>query len=72
MNDIQRRFSFYPPSEDRALEHTRVRVECREFALYLDEVLTDGREKTLALTKLEEVMFWANAAIARQGQEPVE
>jgi hypothetical protein len=25
-----------------------------------------GREKALAITKLEEAMLWANAAIARQ------
>jgi hypothetical protein len=28
--------------------------------------LPEGREKALAVTHLEEVMMWSNAAIARQ------
>lgn len=31
-----------------------------------------GREQSLALTKLEEVMFWANAGVARSWQEKVD
>jgi hypothetical protein len=30
-------------------------------------MVPEGREKALALTNLEQVMFWANAAIAREG-----
>ncbi|MGH3375967.1 MAG: DUF7681 family protein [Actinoallomurus sp.] len=32
----------------------------------LNEVLPEGREKSLAITNLEQAMFWANAAVARQ------
>lgn len=34
--------------------------------------LPDGREKSLAMTRLEEVMFWSNAAIAREPQPGLE
>jgi len=31
-----------------------------------NDVVPDGREMSLAITNLEQVMFWANAALARQ------
>lgn len=65
--EIENRFLFHPPRTDAEKQaHAQVRVELRAVALYLAEELPDGREKIVALTKLEEAMFWANASIARQ------
>lgn len=67
-NDIAHRFDFHPAtSAEKRNEHTSVRQSCRELADHLDDALPEGREKSLAITKLEEVMLWANAAIARSG-----
>lgn len=68
--DIEHRFAFHAAAtQEKRDAHTNVRQQCRLLADELNELLPDGREKSLALTKLEEVMFWANAAIARAGSE---
>lgn len=64
--DIENRFAFHAASdEEKRNAHTSVRNVCREVADFLNEKLPEGREKSTAITKLEEVMFWANASLAR-------
>ena len=65
-NDIEHRFAFHAATTDeKQLAHGSARGLCRSLAMQLNDLLPDGREKALAITHLEEVMFWANAAIAR-------
>lgn len=68
MDDLAHRFKYHPPRNDAArVLHERVRNECRVLAQFLDDVIPDeSREKSLAITKIEEAMMWANAAIARR------
>jgi hypothetical protein len=64
--DIAHRFAFHAATtEEKRDAHGSVRQQCRELADRLNEQLPEGREKALAMTKLEEVMFWGNAALAR-------
>lgn len=64
--DIVHRFAFHAATtEEKRAEHGSVRAACLELAQKLDSALPPGREKALAITQLETVMFWANAAIAR-------
>lgn len=66
--DIEDRFAFHAAATpEKRDEHTSVRQACRRLADEMNERLPEGREKALVVTKLEEVMFWANAAIARAG-----
>jgi len=63
-----RRFNYHPPNTETKVDnHRRVREACRAAAQEIVEV-TGGptREQSLAITHLEEAMFWANAAIARE------
>ncbi|MDN3356096.1 hypothetical protein [Actinomadura sp. DC4] len=68
--DIANRFTFHPATTpERQAAHESVRTHCGELAAALNELLPDGREKSLAITNLEQVMFWANAAVARQEED---
>ncbi|MEU4095509.1 hypothetical protein [Streptomyces sp. NPDC026673] len=68
--DVIRRFTFHPAVTDKRRQaHEDVRSGCLELALMLHNELPSGAEKQAALYRLEEVMFWANAAIARQPKE---
>lgn len=65
--DIEHRFAFHAATTDEKRDaHTSIRQACRRLADHINENVPDGREKSLAITHLEEVMFWGNAALARQ------
>ena len=63
--DIENNFSYHKPDEEQARCYVRLRKLAKELAYLIDEVCPTSREESLALTKLEESVFWANAAIAR-------
>lgn len=64
--DLQHRFAFHAAStEEKRASHGTVREACLQAAMTLDGLAPDCREKSLAVTALEEAMFWGNAAIAR-------
>jgi hypothetical protein len=67
--DLSNRFEFHPANtEEKRNEHTSVRQHCLDLALWINEKVPEGREKSLAITHLEEVMMWANAGIARSNE----
>lgn len=64
-----RNFTAYPPrGADQIEQHSVVRTWCNSLANTLVDTCPEGRELSLALTNLEQVMFWANAAISREGR----
>jgi hypothetical protein len=66
-SDIDNRFAFHAaPDEEKRNAHSSVRMACHAAATRINELIPDEcREKSLAITALEESMFWANAALAR-------
>jgi len=63
--ELIHRFEYHRPSPAKVIAHEDVRSAVVNLALEFDSALPPGREQALAITKLEEAMFWANAAIAR-------
>jgi hypothetical protein len=64
-NYLENHFSHHPPTDDRiAKMHEAVREHCKGLAAVFT-FLPQVRERSLALTKIEEAMMWANACIAR-------
>lgn len=64
-NAIENNFSYHAPKEGQPEKYIAIRDKAKECAYLIDELCPASREKSLAMTKLEEVVFWANAAIAR-------
>jgi len=65
--DIDKRFTYHPPrSQEDVQAHGEIREAGRKLAVLIDEkITTDCREKSVSITKLEEAVMWANAALAR-------
>lgn len=62
--DLIKRFEFKKADPKRVLQHEDVRAVIIALAVDLNAMLPEGREKATTFTKLQEVMFWANAAVA--------
>lgn len=63
--EIEKNFTYHAPKGDQPERYTKIRGKAKELAELLDESCPDSREKSLAFTKLDEVVMWANASIAR-------
>lgn len=62
---IETAFTYHAPKEGQPAKYTAIREKAKELAYMIDELVPDSREKSLAVTKLEECVMWANAGIAR-------
>jgi hypothetical protein len=64
-NDLNNRFIYHKPKNDQAIRYEMLRDSARNFAEQINDKCPDSREKSLAMTHLEECVMWANASIAR-------
>ena len=58
-------FSYHPPKEDQLPRYNILRSYANEFCQLINETCPASRERSSALTKLDEVVMQANASIAR-------
>lgn len=60
MKDI---FEYQKPTDEQVEKISRVRQVCQTLHGELLENVPEGRERSLAITKLEEVSMWANKGV---------
>ncbi len=65
-NELRNRFGYHRANADSAPKHAAVRKIMLETAVNIDHLIPDGRDKSLAMTALQEAMHWANSAIAME------
>jgi hypothetical protein len=72
IREIANRFTYHAPEGDQANRYQQIRAQAGALAQELAKMCPESRELSLALTKLDEVVFWSNAAIAREIKEEPE
>lgn len=65
LQQAERAFTYHPPKEDQGARYVALRDAAKAYAELIVAYTPTGREQALAMTKLEETVMWANAAIAR-------
>jgi uncharacterized sporulation protein YeaH/YhbH (DUF444 family) len=63
--ELENRFTHHPPLPGQAERYAAVRDQAFELARLITAQCPPSRETSLALTSLEQAVFWANAAITR-------
>lgn len=63
---LRNRFSYHAPKGDQTQRYESIRAGCLELALNIVALTPGSPEQSLALNALDQVMFLANAAIARR------
>jgi hypothetical protein len=63
-DDVDRRFTYVAPNEERREKHERVREGFTTLAHDLVDLLPESDERDDAIKRLREAMMLANAAIA--------
>jgi hypothetical protein len=70
VEDLQNRIKHQPPQHDRTVaKHEDIRAAVSMLGKVILTLVPEGREQDLALTRLEEMLFWCNAGIARNQNE---
>ena len=64
--ELDNRFIYHSPNVDQVTYYSAIRQTAKEFAEFIVDSTPESREQSLAITALEETVFWANAAIARR------
>lgn len=62
---IDNNFTYHKPLGPKPDQYESIRARAKSLAYLINEECPESREKSLAMTKLEECVMWANASIAR-------
>lgn len=62
---IERNYGYAEPDGGQVARYRTIRAEAKSLAITVEGLCPDSREKSLAMTKIEEAVMWASASIAR-------
>lgn len=64
-------FDYQAPTPKSIENITAIRLTCKDLRDKIIQLIPESRERSLAITKLEEVSMWANKAIVFKQDENV-
>ena len=64
-DELDNIYTYHAPKDDQPIRYEEIRRIGKVFAALIVNSTPKSREQSLALTKLEEAVMWANASIAR-------
>ena len=62
---LENNYKYHAPKEGQPAKYEQLREKAKEFACLCVAFCPESRERSLALTKIEEAVMWVNAGIAR-------
>lgn len=63
-DDLKNRFGYHKATEETIPMHQEIRGMFLDLASELNDILPEGREKSLVFTALQEAAMWSNASVA--------
>jgi hypothetical protein len=63
--DLENRFTYHSPKEGQAERYETLRRSALLLAKWVNVNVPESREKSLAITHLEDFVMWSNSGIAR-------
>ena len=66
LKDVKIKFTYHPLSMEQHGKQEQLRLQAVVFAGQIFASTPEGREQSLAITSLEQALFWSIAAIERE------
>lgn len=61
---LEQIFTYHAPGPKQQEKYIKLRAKAKELAMLINEVCPESREKSVAITHIQTVSMFANAAIA--------
>jgi hypothetical protein len=62
--EIEEIFTYHAPKGNQANDYETIRGRAKDFATCINDLCPESREKSLAITAIQQAVMWANAAKA--------
>lgn len=67
--DLDNIFTYHKPHGTQSERFVAIREKAKELAYLVQDMTPDSRERSTALTNIQQAVMWANAAIAINERE---